>query len=137
MKKLRILKNVLHATKADRLLGGFFAFLFVIAAILWAVEPGIKTYQDGLWYCFAVIFTTGFGDLVAETILGQVCSVLLSCYSIFIIAIVTGVVVSFYQQVIQVRYDDAKLLFLDKLERLPELSREELEAIADRVKKMR
>ena len=56
MKKLRILKNVLHATKADRLLGGFFAFLFVIAAILWAVEPGIETYQDGLWYCFAVLW---------------------------------------------------------------------------------
>ena len=55
MKKLRILRMVLHKTRADRLVLSFLAFLMVTAAVLWVVEPNIPTYRDALWYCYAVI----------------------------------------------------------------------------------
>ncbi|MBR2491550.1 MAG: two pore domain potassium channel family protein [Ruminiclostridium sp.] len=137
MKKLRILRMVLHKTKADRLVLGFVGFLLVIAAVVWVAEPSIPTYGDALWFCYAVLSTSGFGDFTAVTFVGRICAVLVTVYSIFVIAIVTGVVVSFFQQSVQVQFEDSKLTFLDRLERLPELSREELEEMARKAKKLR
>ena len=137
MKKLRILRMVLHKTKADRLVLGFVVFLLVVSGILWAVEPGMTTYREALWYCYAIISTSGFGDFVAVTFVGRVCSILVTIYAIFVIGIVTGVVVSYFQQTVQVQVEDSKMAFLDKLERLPELSKEELEEMAAKARKLR
>ena len=137
MKKLRILRMVLHKTKADRLVLGFVVFLLVVSGILWAVEPGMTTYREALWYCYAIISTSGFGDFVAVTFVGRVCSILVTIYAIFVIGIVTGVVVSYFQQAVQVQFEESKMAFLDKLERLPELSKEELEAMAAKARKLR
>jgi voltage-gated potassium channel len=137
MKKLRILRMVLHKTKADRLVLGFVVFLLVVSGILWAVEPGMTTYREALWYCYAIISTSGFGDFVAVTFVGRVCSILVTIYAIFVIGIVTGVVVSYFQQTVQVQFEESKMAFLDKLERLPELSKEELEEMAAKARKLR
>ena len=137
MKKLRILRMVLHKTKADRLVLGFVVFLLVVSGILWAVEPGMTTYREALWYCYAIISTSGFGDFVAVTFVGRVCSILVTIYASFVIGIVTGVVVSYFQQTVQVQFEDSKMAFLDKLERLPELSKEELEEMAAKARNLR
>lgn len=137
MKKLRILRMVLHKTKADRLVLGFVVFLLVVSGILWAVEPGMTTYREALWYCYAIISTSGFGDFVAVTFVGRVCSILVTIYAIFVIGIVTGVVVSYFQQTVQVQFEESKMAFLDKLEHLPELSKEELEEMAAKARKLR
>lgn len=137
MKKLRILRMVLHKTKADRLVLSFVGFLLVTAAVVWAAEPSIPTYGDALWFCYAVLSTSGFGDFTAVTFVGRICAVLVSIYAIFVIGIVTGVVVSYFQQTVQVQFEDSKMAFLDKLERLPELSKEELEEMAAKARKLR
>ena len=137
MKKLRILRMVLHKTKADRLVLSFVGFLLVTAAVVWAAEPSIPTYGDALWFCYAVLSTSGFGDFTAVTFVGRICAVLVSIYAIFVIGIVTGVVVSYFQQSVQVQFEDSKMAFLDKLERLPELFKEELEAMAAKARKLR
>ena len=137
MKKLRILRMVLHKTRADRLVLSFVLFLLTIAAVVWAAEPSIPTYGDALWFCYAVLSTSGFGDFTAVTFVGRICAVLVTIYSIFVVGIVTGVVVSFFQQTVQVQFEDSKVKFLDRLERLPELSREELEEMAAKARKLR
>ena len=45
--------------------------------------------------------------------------------------------VTYYNQAIQIQYEDTKLHFLDQLERLPELSQEELKQLAEKAKKLR
>ena len=137
MKKLKVLKLILKRTKADRILFGFIMFLFIIAGIIQLAEPDINRYGDALWYCYAVISTAGFGDLVAVTFIGKTASVLLTVYSIFVIAIVTGVVVNFYGQIVEMQQKETLTMLMDKLEHLPELSQEELQTISDKVKKFR
>ena len=137
MKKLKILWMIQKRTHADQIIFGFVLFLLASAAIIQAVEPNIHRYVDALWYCYAVISTAGFGDIVAVTLIGRICSVLLTLYAIFVIAIVTGVVVNFYSQMVEMQHRETMAMFMDKLEHLPELSREELEAISEKVKKMR
>ena len=132
MKKLRILWGILKRTRADHILLGFVLFLLADAAVIRLVEPDIHRYGDALWYCYAVISTAGFGDIVTVTLIGKICSVLLTIYTIFVVAIVTGVVVNFYTQL-----KETLAMFMDKLERLPELSKEELEHISQKVRKFR
>lgn len=137
MKKIRVLGIILKRTKADRVLSGFLLFLFAAALIIQIVEPDINRYVDALWYCYAVISTAGFGDVVAVTFIGKVCSVLLTIYSMFVLAIVTGVVVNFYSQVVETHSKETLTPLMDQLEHLPELSKEELEAISQTIKKLR
>lgn len=137
MKKIRVLGIILKRTKADRVLSGFLLFLFAAALIIQIVEPDINRYVDALWYCYAVISTAGFGDVVAVTFIGKVCSVLLTVYSMFVLAIVTGVVVNFYSQVVETHSKETLTPLMDQLEHLPELSKEELEAISQTIKKLR
>lgn len=137
MKKLRILWGILRHTHADRILLGFVLFLLADAAIIQIVEPDINRYGDALWYCYAVISTAGFGDIVAVTLIGKTCSVLLTIYTLFVVAIVTGVVVNFYTQLVELQRKETLTAFMDKLERLPELSKDELETISKNIKRYR
>lgn len=137
MKKLKILWGILRHTHADRILLGFVLFLLADAAIIQIVEPDINRYGDALWYCYAVISTAGFGDIVAMTLIGKTCSVLLTIYTLFVVAIVTGVVVNFYTQLVELQRKETLAAFMDKLERLPELSKDELETISRNIKRYR
>lgn len=137
MKKLKILWGILRHTHADRILLGFVLFLLADAAIIQIVEPDINRYGDALWYCYAVISTAGFGDIVAVTLIGKTCSVLLTIYTLFVVAIVTGVVVNFYTQLVELQRKETLAAFMDKLERLPELSKNELETISRNIKRYR
>ena len=63
--------------------------------------------------------------------------VLLTIYSLFVVAIATGVVVNFYTQMVEMQRKETLAMFMDQLERLPELSREELENISRKVRQFR
>lgn len=132
MKKIRILKTILTRTHAGDILVGYLVFVLVAALIITIAEDSIKTYRDALWYCYAVISTAGFGDIVVTTPIGKIVSIILTVYSIFVIAIVTGVVVNYYTQIINIQQKETIASFLDRLERLPELSKEELEEISQK-----
>ena len=126
MKKLKLLWMILKRTKATQILSGYIVFLFVSAAIIQLVELDINHYGDALWYCYAVLSTAGFGDIVAITFIGKLVSVLVTIYTI-----------NYYGQIVEMQRRETAVMFLDKLERLPELSKEELEDISKRVKKFR
>ena len=123
MRRLKVLVGILKRTRADKILVGFIVFLFAVAAVIELAEPDINRYGDALWYCYAVISTAGFGDVVAVTFIGKICSALLTVYAIFVTAIVTGVVVNFYTQMVEMQRKETIAMFMDQLERLPELSR--------------
>lgn len=55
----------------------------------------------------------------------------------FVVAIATGVVVNFYTQMVEMQRKETLAMFMDQLERLPELSREELENISRKVRQFR
>ena len=136
MKRLRILKGVLKRTHADRLISGFVVFFLLDAFLIMLVEPGITNYRDAIWYCYAVFSTAGFGDLVAVTVPGRILSIFLTVYTILIVALVTGVVVAFYNDVVSMEYKASKAEVLDKLEKLEKLSKEELSELSEKIRKI-
>jgi len=137
MKRLRLLKRVIQSTHSDYLLAVLLVLVFVIAFALTLVEPQIHTLGDALWYCFSVITTIGFGDIVAVTVIGRILSIILGLFGILVIGIVIGVVVAYYNEFLRMRQNESLEVFADKLERLPELSNEELSDISMTVKRWR
>lgn len=134
MQKLKILRQILVRTRASEMLITYFIFLLIVGFIIVLVEPDIHTYRDALWYCYACVTTIGFGDVIVTTAISKILSVILSIYSVLIIAIVTGVVVNFYNQMIKLRQEGTMAAFMEKLEHLPELSEEELKDLSEKVK---
>lgn len=136
-KRIRILWNILEHTGANRLLYSYFLFIFVDAFLIMVFEPTIKTYGAALWYCYAVISTAGFGDVIVTAPAAKILSVLLTVYSVILLAIVTGVIVSYYNQIIERRDKETLVAFLDRLENLEELSEEEMRTLSNQVKHFR
>ena len=134
MRKLRLLKEVLVRTNADKILIAYVVFVLVSALAVLIVEPNIDKYGDALWYCYAVVSTTGFGDVIVVTVFAKIISVLVTVYSTIVIAIVTGVVVNFYTEVAERQRKETFANFMDKLERLDTLSKEELAQMSVQVK---
>lgn len=112
----------------------FFLLFFACAVVVAAVEPGVGSYFDAVWFCFQAVTTIGFGDVVIVTPVARVCTMVLSAFAVFFIAVLTGAVVSYCSEVSRARYDESMVHLVDKLEHLPDLSKEELEAISKKVR---
>ena len=137
MKKRNILRIILKQTHTDRIIEGYIGFVLLSALGIWIFEPMIHSYADALWYCYAVISTAGFGDVVVTSFLAKLISVIVSVYSVFVIALLTGVVVNYYTEIMNRRRKETIEAFMDKLEILPELSKEELTEMSEQVKRFR
>ena len=134
MKKSKLIIKVLKRTGAIKMLYGFIGLFLAISLLIMIFEPKINTFSDSIWYCFNVMTTIGFGDVTSVTIVGRVLSIILSVYSILIIAVIPGVLTSYYIESIKLRSNESMEKFMNDLERLPELSKEELSDLSERIK---
>lgn len=135
MKKTRLIKIILKRTGALKFLTTYIIIFAGVSIGVWIVEPNIKTPIDSVWYCFSVATTIGFGDITAVTILGRAMSIFLSICSILIIAVVPGIITSYYIESTKLKEKESIAKFLDDLEHLPELSKEDLQNLSEKVKK--
>ena len=130
----RMLRQAFRTAGADKIIGIYIICFFIAAVAVWILEPNIHTYGDSLWFCFASATSIGYGDIAAVTVFGRVITVVLSIYSIAVIAIFTAVITSFFTDIARLRANNSARKFIDELEHLPELSKEELEELSQRVK---
>lgn len=134
MKKLRRIWKIMRVTSVDKIWLGFLFFILVMAFVFQLCEPSIETYGDGIWYAFNVVTTIGFGDYYAVTLLGRILTMILGMYGILVVALIPGVIVSYYMEFVQMKKEETTAMFLEKLEHLDELSRAELVDIAQQIR---
>jgi len=137
MRGLRRYISVLRHTGAIHIFWSFLVVLSISAALLFLLEPNINSFGDGLWYCFVASTTVGFGDLVVVTLLGRVITIVIVLYGIVATATIPGVVLTYYLEYIKAREKTTVSTFLEKLEELPNLSKEELTQLSEKVKEIK
>ena len=136
-KHRRMLLQAFRIAGADKIFLGYLVLYLVSAVVIMIAEPAIESYGDSLWYCFAVATTVGFGDFAAVTLVGRIVTVVLSIYSIAVVAIFTAVITSYFMDLAKAKASDSARAFIDDLEHLSELSKEELDGISERVKRFK
>ena len=137
MKKTKLIFSILKKMNVDKIITGYIILMVICSFILMCIEPQIDNIFDAMWYCFVSFTTIGFGDIVATTFLGRIITVIISLYGIIIVAIITGVLINYYQEVNKLKVNDSIEKFLYKLEKLPELSKKELTEISEYIKKIK
>ena len=96
--KFKTLFKIIFRTFALEVLLGLLTMIVASALIFSTFEESIPSFGDGLWYAFAVVTTIGFGDYAATTVLGRVVTVLLGIYGLIVVAVITSIIVNFYNE---------------------------------------
>ena len=99
IEKVKLLINILVKTHTIDVIICLISFMIAFSFILPRFEENITNFWDGMWYCFAVITTIGFGDFYATSLIGRTLTVILGIYGIIVVAIITSVIVNFYNEV--------------------------------------
>ena len=99
LEKIRLLLDILIKTHTFDVLICLLTFIIAFSFMFPMVEDNITNFWDAMWYCFAVVTTIGFGDFYATSLAGRILTVVLGIYGIVVVAILTSVIVNFYNEV--------------------------------------
>lgn len=134
LRNARMLGNILRHTGFAHITAIFGVLFLFCSLMVWLADPGCLTFGDGMWFSFEAVSTIGFGDIEAAGPIARAATVVLSIFSIFYIALITGVVVNYCSNLIKARQKDTLANFIDSLEHLEEKSPEELAELSARVR---
>ena len=94
--QLKEMTKILKKTYALEVLYGLVVLVISFSFIFYTLEPSMLTYGDALWFSFATITTIGYGDFSVTSYITRTLAVILGIYGILVVAIITSVVVNFY-----------------------------------------
>lgn len=134
MKPLKRIGKLLVRTGAIKIFGAYVVVLIIGGILLTFIEPQVHGIFEGFYYCFVASTTIGFGDIVPVTAWGRIITIVVTLVGLMAVAMVPGVVVAYYTEYLKIREKETAATFLEKLERLPELSKEELTELSEKVK---
>ena len=97
--RFNVLQKILRKTYAAEILFGLVLLIISFSFVFNALEPNMPKFTDALWYCFAVVTTIGFGDLTVASGASRVLTVILGVYGIVVVALITSVIVNFYNEI--------------------------------------
>ncbi len=97
--QMGLILKIVRKTYALEILVGLILLIVSFSLVFYALEPEIKSYGDALWYCFAIVTTIGFGDFAAKDFITRTLSVVLGLYGVIVVALVTSIIVNFYNEV--------------------------------------
>ena len=112
----KTLIQIIRKTYAIEILYGLLTLIFATAIMLSLTEESFQHYGDALWYCFSVVTTVGFGDIVATTLIGRLLTVILGIYGIIVVALITSIIVNLYNETSHNKRDEVIEEELKKLE---------------------
>ena len=99
LEKMKLFVDILVKTHTIDVIVCLLTFMIAFSFALPIFEENITNFWDALWYCFTVITTIGFGDFAATSPVGRILTVILGIYGIVVVAILTSVIVNFYNEV--------------------------------------
>lgn len=135
MSKLKLLVFILKTSGMSKVLSSFLGFFVISAVIIWLVDPGVENFFDAIWFCFSVVTTIGFGDIVVTNPVARIVAVILAVYGILVIAVITGVIVYYISEMLKMKGKKVASKYLFDLYNLDKLSQEELKELSASIKK--
>lgn len=133
-----VLGSVLRETRFGQFTLAFLCAFLVCSVVIWLTGDKGETFFDGIWFSFQVVSTIGFGDITTTHFVARIIAMILSVISIFYLAILTGVVVSYFNQAIRIKQKNTLANYVSRLEHLkgqvPFDSRENIDSIIEKLR---
>ena len=104
---LRVLRKIIRKTFAAEILFGLILLIVSFSYVFWVMESGLPTYFDAVWYCFSIVTTIGLGDVTVLSPYTRALSIILGIYGIIVVALITSIIVNFYNEVKDKKDNDA------------------------------
>lgn len=137
MFRLRMVGKIVRSAGLGHITTMFLLAFLLSSMLIWAFDPGIGTWGNSLWFCFQAVTTIGYGDVTVTSGAARIVLACLSIVSVFYLAVVTGVVVAYCNELVRAQTNRSSLRFLDQLEHLEDLSHEELAELSRRARDFR
>lgn len=132
-----VLRQVLSETRFGQFTLAFLGVFLTCSVIIWLTGENGETFFDGIWFSFQVVSTIGFGDITTTHVVARIVAMVLSVISIFYIAILTGVIVNFFNHAIKMQQENTLASYAVRLESLkenvPDASAEKITEIIDKL----
>ena len=129
--------HALKKTDTIKIIINFIVVCLISSILLKYVDPNIKTFKDGLWYCFVAAYTIGFGDINVTSAAGKIITFIVVVHGMFVFAIMTGLAITYYNDFFNYRKYHKVEAFLDELKNLPEMSKEEIKEVSQTAEKLK
>lgn len=112
--QMGVLLKVVRRTYAAEVFIGLITLIAAFSVALYYFEGIFKNVGDAAWYCFAVVTTIGFGDFAAVSVVGRILTVILGMYGIVVVAVITSIIVNFYNETKEMATDIKKEELIEK-----------------------
>lgn len=137
MFRLRMIGKIIRQAGLGHITAVFFAIFLLCALVLTLGHPSVGGYGDALWLCFQTVTTIGFGDMPTDGVVCRVVLVVLSVVSVFYLAVITGVVVAYCNQLISAHNRESLAALANQAEHLEELTPEQLKELSQVMREYR
>lgn len=140
-KKIRsivILWQTMKEVGAQRIFIVYLAFLLICYGLFCILEPEtFPHFGNAVWYCFQTITTIGFGDIVPTRTVVRVLSVIVGLSALFVVALLTGITVSFFNEKMRFRRNESFIEFDHYMNHLTELDKDQLARLEEQYRTFR
>lgn len=96
--RLDVLRKVIRKSYAAEILFGMLLLMIAFSILLCTMDDNFRSFEDALWFCFATVTTIGYGDVTTNAPIGRILGVVLGVYGIVVVALITSVIVNFYNE---------------------------------------
>ena len=93
-----MLRKVIRKSYAAEILFGMLLLMIAFSILLCTMDDNFRSFEDALWFCFATVTTIGYGDVTTNAPIGRILGVVLGVYDIVVVALITSVIVNFYNE---------------------------------------
>lgn len=138
IRSIAILWQTMKEVGAQRIFIVYLAFLIICCGSFCILEPEtFPHFGDAVWYCFQTITTIGFGDIVPTRTVVRVLSVIVGLSALFVVALLTGITVSFFNEKMRFRRNESFIEFDHYMNHLTELDKDQLARLEEQYRTFR
>ena len=137
MFRMRMIGKILRQAQLGPVSIFYVVVFFGIALAISFASPDVGGFDNAVWLCFQTATTIGFGDTCTQDIAVRILLAVLSILSVFYLAIITGVVVTYVTEMVKAHNKGSLEHIAIDLENLEGKTPEELREISERVRAFR
>lgn len=132
-----VINLFLKHTYLDEILGIFLMIIISFTLGLYLFDPSINSLFDSLWFVVATLTTVGYGDVLPNSVIGRLISLILLIVGVLIFSAITAAMASYFNRKLLNEGSDELKLISDKLDRNEKELKELKEEIANLNKKIK